>query len=195
MQPRRGRGRGRLGLASLPTCVNTSFHGYLQSDGLRAYRTFIERHPDLNITPVSCLAHIRRKFWEARHDHPAISGWIIRQIGKIYRIEKRLKKDRAGPLDRQRARWLETRRHYDHLEKLFNHLEKHRRLLPTSSLGKALAYARDQWPHLESCFLDGQIEFDNNHTEGAIRPTKLGAKNWMCVSRKEEYDELEIEAA
>jgi transposase len=162
-----------------------SFNGYLQSDGLRAYRTFIERHLELNIIPVSCLTHIRRKFWEARHDHPRISRWIIRQIGKIYRIEKRMKKENAGPLDRQRARWLETRRHYDHLRKLFHHLEKHRRILPKSKLGKALSYARDQWAHLEPCFLDGQIEFDNNHTEGAIRPTKLGAKNWMFIGREE----------
>jgi len=29
-----------------------SFSGYLQSDGLRAYRTFIERHSELNIIPV-----------------------------------------------------------------------------------------------------------------------------------------------
>jgi hypothetical protein len=43
-------------------------------------------------------------------------------------------------------------------------------------------------PHLEPCFADGQIEFDNNLTENAIRPTKLGMKNWMCVSRKEVDD-------
>ena len=73
------------------------------------------------------------------------------------------------------------RRIYRHLAKLFKHLEIHRRILPKSNLGKALKYARDQWPHLEPCFEDGQIEFDNNLTEGAIRPTKLGMKNWMFI--------------
>ena len=57
--------------------------------------------------------------------------------------------------------------------------------MPKSALGKALSYAVDQWTHLEPCFLDGQIEIDNNHTEGAIRPTKLGMKNWMFIGRKE----------
>jgi len=57
--------------------------------------------------------------------------------------------------------------------------------LPKSTLGKALNYAQDQWTQLEPCFIDGQIEFDNNHTEGAIRPTKLGMKNWMFIGRKE----------
>ncbi|MDA8976367.1 transposase [bacterium] len=54
-----------------------------------------------------------------------------------------------------------------------------------SALGKALSYAVDQWSHLEPCFEDGRIEFDNNLTENAIRPTKLGAKNWMFIGGKE----------
>ena len=52
-------------------------------------------------------------------------------------------------------------------------------------MGKALKYAIDQWPHLEPCFDDGRIEWDNNLTENAIRPTKLGAKNWMFIGAKE----------
>lgn len=157
-----------------------SFEGHLQSDGLRAYRTFIERHDSLEITPVSCLAHIRRKFTEARGDHTRITAWILLQIGKIYRIEAELKRRRAGPDLRRRARRILLRRIHRHLARLFDHLKKRRRrILPKSALGKALNYARDQWPYLEPCFEDGRIEFDNNQTEGAIRPTKLGMKNWM----------------
>ena len=159
-----------------------SFQGHLQSDGLRAYRTFMERHPQLEIVPVSCLAHIRRKFDVAKGDHPKISAWVILQIAKIYRIETKLRKQRAGPLERQRIRCLETRRIYDHLRKLFTHLHTLRpHILPESNLGKALRYAVDQWPHLEPCFRDGQIEFDNNLTENRIRPTKIGAKNWLFI--------------
>ena len=29
--------------------------------------------------------------------------------------------------------------------------------------------------------MDGQIEFNNNLTENAIRPTKLGHNNWMFI--------------
>lgn len=164
---------------------SSSFNGYLQSDGLRAYQTFRERHPHLEITPVSCLAHIRRKFNEAREDHPRITAWILLQIGKIYRLEARLKNRRAGPELRKRSRRILLRRTYHHLQKLFYHLPKHHRILPKSSLGKALKYAVDQWSHLEPCFEDGRIEWDNNLTENAIRPTKLGAKNWMFIGGKE----------
>ncbi len=111
-----------------------SFNGYLQSDGLRAYRTFINRYPELSIVPVSCLTHIARKFKEARDEHPRITARILLLIGRIYQVEKRLR-----------------------------------------------AYAASQWPHLEPCFMDGQIEFDNNLTENTIRPVKLGHKNWMFV--------------
>lgn len=175
------------------TCLDTiligkdgepSFGGYLQSDGLRAYQTFIERHPELFIVPVSCLAHIRRKFHGARDDHPRIVAWILNQIACIYRIETRLREQSAGPLERQKARWLETRRYYDRLGRLIAYLRKRREITPGSLLGKALAYAAGQWSRLEPCFLDGQIEFDNNLTENSIRPAKLGMKNWMFIGNE-----------
>jgi transposase len=167
---------------------DTPFAGYLQSDGLRAYTTFIARQPGNTITPVSCLAHIRRKFVEAKGDHPKITAWILYQISKIYAHESELREKRAGPGERKQAREGTTRRRYEHLKKLTDHLANRRDITPASRLGKALGYARAQLPHLEPCFADGQIEFDNNHTENAVRPTKLGMKNWMCVSRKEVYD-------
>jgi transposase len=148
-----------------------SFNGHLQSDGLRAYRTFIERHSDLSITPVSCLAHISRKFKEARDDHPRITARILLLIGSIYQVEKRLREERAGPLQRQRTRWLESRQPYEHLIKLTQGLQRRPRIVPRSKLGQALSYAVAQLPHLQPCFMDGQIELDNN----------LGHKNWMFI--------------
>jgi transposase len=158
-----------------------SFSGHLQSDGLRAYRTFIERHPEQVIIPVSCLAHISRKFKEARDEHPRIAARILLLTGSIYQIEKRLRQENASPLERQRARWLESRKPYDQLAKLFRRIARFRGITPRSKMGQALAYAANQWPHLEPCFNDGRIEFDNNLTENAIRPTKLGHKNWMFI--------------
>ena len=165
--------------------TGNSFKGYLQSDGLRAYRTFIERIDAENIIPVSCLAHIRRKFRDARDDHPRIAAWILYQMRQIYQIEGKLKEQGATSAQRLQVRLDKIRRHYDHLKKLFLHLSKTRRIVPKSLLGKALSYALDQWDHLEPCFLDGQIELDNNLTEGAIRPTKLGAKNWLFIGSED----------
>ncbi len=54
-----------------------------------------------------------------------------------------------------------------------------RKVLPKSNLGKAIDYAFGQWPRLQTCFMDGRLEIDNNLIGNGIRPTKLGAKNWL----------------
>ncbi|NJM37420.1 MAG: IS66 family transposase [Akkermansiaceae bacterium] len=48
-------------------------------------------------------------------------------------------------------------------------------------LGKAIDYTLGQWPKLEACFSNGMLEIDNNLIENGIRPTKLGAKNWLFM--------------
>ena len=53
------------------------------------------------------------------------------------------------------------------------------RYLPQSNLGKAISYAMGQWTDLQVYLHSGAIEIDNNLVENAIRPTKLGAKNWL----------------
>lgn len=162
-----------------------SFSGHLQSDGYSAYRTFMARHPELRIQPVSCLAHIRRKFIEAREDQPRISAWVLVQIARIYELEARLRERGAGPGLRRRARRRWSWRRYRHLVRLTKHLILRRRITPRSPLGKALHYAHDQLPHLAACFEHGQLDLDNNSVENAIRPTKLGHKNWMFVGGKD----------
>jgi transposase len=179
-------GRGADCLKSVLVGENgDSFEGYLQSDGYSAYRAFMARHLELEIQPVSCLAHIRRKFVEATEDQPRICAWVLYQIGKIYDLEARLRKRRAGPELRKRARRRWSLRRYRHLIRLTRHLILRRRITPRSPLGRALHYAHDQWPHLQACFEQGQIEFDNNAVENAIRPTKLGHKNWMFVGGRD----------
>lgn len=162
-----------------------SFEGHLQSDGYSAYRAFIGKHPELKIEPVSCLAHIRRKFVEAKEDQPRISAWVLYQIGKIYELEARLRERGADPELRWRARRRWSLPRYRHLIRLTKHLILRRRITPKSPLGKALHYAHDQWPHLQACFEHGHIELDNNLVENAIRPTKLGHKNWMFIGGRD----------
>ena len=57
-----------------------------------------------------------------------------------------------------------------------------RSILPKSNLGKAIAYALKEWKKLEVYLGDGRVEIANNLVENRIRPTKLGAKNWLFIS-------------
>ncbi len=144
-----------------------------------------ESEPARKNPPAFLIAEVARKFKEARNEHPRIAARILLLIGRIYQVEKRLDGQNAHPLDRQRARWLESRKSYDHLRKLARRVIRFRGITPGSAFYKALHYAIGQLPHLEACFQYGRIRFDNNLTENAIRPTKLG-HNYanLCITTR-----------
>lgn len=51
--------------------------------------------------------------------------------------------------------------------------------LPKSLLGKAIAYARNQWEYLSRYVTDGRAPVDNNVIERDIRPFCTGRKSWL----------------
>ena len=55
--------------------------------------------------------------------------------------------------------------------------------LPQSRLGKAAAYALARWETLTRYAEPGigHVLIDQNSVERGIRPTKLGAKNWLYI--------------
>ena len=154
----------------------------IQCDGYQAYPAWAKDKPE--ITLMGCHAHVRRKFFEARDQQPRLLAWILRQIGHLYRIEKELREAKAGPVLREAVRASQSRMIHRRLKKLFDRLAL-RAILPKSSLGKAVAYALKEWSKLEVYLGDGRVEIDNNLVENAIRPTKLGAKNWLFIGCRE----------
>ena len=55
------------------------------------------------------------------------------------------------------------------------------RVLPKSQIGQAIGYLRNQWTDLQWYLRDGELPFDNNHSERTIRPLTIGRKNWMFL--------------
>ncbi|MDY5389402.1 transposase, partial [Cloacibacillus porcorum] len=51
--------------------------------------------------------------------------------------------------------------------------------LPKSALGRALHYALEQRPLLETFYLDGRLEISNNMAERSIKQFVIGRKNWL----------------
>lgn len=158
-----------------------TFLGILQTDGYQAYPAYAAQKENLEL--VGCCAHVRRKFHEAREQKPKLSGWILNQIGNLYHIESRLRKQRAGPRLREHIRRTQSLPIYRRISKALPLIRC--RVLPQSNLGKAINYALGQWPRLERCFTDGRLEIDNNLIENGIRPTKLGAKNWLFMGSEQ----------
>jgi len=155
----------------------------IQCDGYIVYPSWAKDKAWIKL--MGCHSHVRRKFFEATEQSPRLVAWILRQIAHLYHIEKRLRDAKAGPALREAVRASESRMIHRRLRQAIDKLALRRSILPKSKLGKAIRYAINQWPNLEVYLGDGRVEICNNLVENAIRPTKLGAKNWLFVGNRE----------
>ncbi len=164
--------------ACVGNLLPADFTGTLQCDGYGAYPVFVRNHPH-PVVLAGCWAHVRRKFHEARDQSPKLSGWFLRQIQHLYRVEAELRESQAGARLRAAVRAAQSRLVVQRFHRALLHLRS--RVLPKSLLGLAIAYALGQWDGLTVYLDDGRVEIDNNLVENAIRPTALGKKNWLFV--------------
>ena len=166
-------GRERAG----PENFLREFQGTLQSDGYTAY----DKIGGKGMVHVCCLAHIRRKFYDAlqvnKEDGHARA--VMQKIGELYAVEKEA---RELGLDADARRELRRSKSQPLLEPLRELILSARdKATPKSNLGKACQYALKLWGRLLLIFEDGRIEIDNNMAENAMRPVALGRKNWLHV--------------
>jgi hypothetical protein len=159
----------------------TGFRGTIQCDGYSAYLALVARYGGVKL--AGCLAHIRRNFYEARKQAPEVVMPVLLEFQKLYRIEKQLRDNRAPPACRMLVRLARARPAVEQLKETF--LAETPRHLPKSNLGKALSYALGQWDKFTEYLYDGRLEIDNNLVENAIRPTKLGSKNYLFFGSAE----------
>ena len=169
-----------------PTCLTKGEQEHvlhvIQCDGYSAYPSWAKDKTWIQL--MGCHSHMRRKFFEATEQSPALTGWILLQIAHLYAIEERLREAYASPAIREAVRASESRMIHQRLHKAITLLAK-RRILPKSKLGKAIHYALKQWSRLEVYLTDGRVEICNNLVENSIRPVKLGAKNWLFLGNAE----------
>ncbi len=73
--------------ACLDNIIPADFRGILQCDGYEAYDCFARRRAG-HIALAGCMAHVRRKFFDAKEQAPRVAGWILKHIGHLYLLEK-----------------------------------------------------------------------------------------------------------
>lgn len=168
----------------LENIIPANFSGTLQSDGYQAYRSFARSRGD-TIALAGCMAHVRRKFYEAKEQSPTVAGWILRQMQHLYAIESKLRETRAGPSLRAAIRGGQSRMIMHRLHHALVRLKTRHQFLPRSLMGAAIDYALGQWSTLLVHLDDGRLEIDNNLIENAIRPTAIGKKNWLFIGQAE----------
>lgn len=148
------------------------YQGYMHVDGYKAYGLTMAKL-------VACLAHIRRKFVDAKKIHAkAKTGKVdvvLNLIGKLYGLEQRIKdksiedkfnirQSHAKPIVKELHQWL------------IKHKDK---IPPKSKLGEAISYSLNQFDKFQRYLEDGRLSIDNNRAERAIKPFVIGRKAWL----------------
>jgi transposase len=164
----------------LEKIIPVNFEGIIQCDGYEAYDCFAKSRGQ-KVVLAGCLAHVRRKFYDARETAPKVAGWFLKHFQNLYVLEEQLREARAGPKLRQAERASLSRPVLARLHQALVRLKSRHRYLPQSLMGKAIEYALGQWPSLQLFLEDGRLEIDNNLVENAIRPSALGKKNWLFI--------------
>jgi transposase len=169
-------GRGREG----PNEILKDFKGYLQTDGYNVYDIFKENK---DITLLHCMAHARRKFFEAKNNNPAVAQYALEQIGLLYAIERKAKEQQLTADEIFELRQAEAVPILESLGKWMK--ETYLISLPKSTIGKALGYNIKRWPELKIYASDGKLNIDNNPVENSIRPVAIGRKNYLFAGSHE----------
>jgi hypothetical protein len=154
-------------------------HGYVQSDGYAAYDGVAMR---LKLTHAGCMAHARRRFFEAVEALPhsqrkqeTAAHEMVRRIDALYAIEREIKTLTAQ--ERTKVRHERASPLLDMLIGRAYALQNE--TLPSGKLGEALAYLTKQWTKLVRYIEDGCLEIDTNLAENAIRPFARGRRAWL----------------
>jgi len=158
------------------------FEGVVMTDGYGAYRAIEKGEPRLHL--AHCWAHVRRKYLEAEDAYPELSDHAVKQIKKLFKIERET--PRAGPdastQEKQRLLDLRRKRRQELSKPVIDELllwagENRGRVLPGSKMGKAIAYMLNLWEGLTRFLKDPRIPLDNNAAERALRGVVVGRKN------------------
>ena len=166
-------GRDRSG----PAAILKDYSGVIQTDAYEVYQSLFTKNQA--IQHYYCMAHIRRKFDEAVKYDQQRATWAVETIGKLYQIEKQIREaptpltesqivekrmTEASPILKELKEWMVL--HYP-------------QVLPSSPIGKAMAYALPLIDNMKYYTLHGELQLDNNLIENAIRPVALGRKNFL----------------
>jgi transposase len=171
--------------AANPKRMLEGYRGHLQADRYPGYN-FVEKQPA--ITRFGCMAHVRRRFVEARDEQPDDASFVLAAIQLLYRAEAAA---RGKPAEvRRRVRQEKAAPILDVLERTLE--DSRETVLPKSAYGEAVAHALDQWDDLVRYTGHGEVEIDNNGIENAMRPVALGRKNFLFVGSPQGGDKAAL---
>jgi transposase len=169
-------GRGR----DMPMKTLGQFAGTLQVDGYEGYCDVFARP---GVKHAACMAHVRRYFDKAVESDEARASFALTCIGEWFAVEKTAVETKLSSENRLEFRKNKTISGMDKFHGWLKAEVGH--TLPQSPIGKAIAYALNQWEWFKPFREDGRIELSNNLVENSIRPIAIGRKNYMFMGSHE----------
>jgi transposase len=154
------------------------FRGTMQTDGYELYDALRKEQPS-TLKRIGCTSHCRRKFYKALLESCSEALWFIGQMRQLYQLERELKDSaaqerRKGRLQTAPAIWLAMKRRAQAIR-------ADPRVLPQSTLGKAVRYLLNEYTALVGYLRDGRFEIDSNLVENDVRPSAVGKKRWLFI--------------
>lgn len=132
---------------------------------------------------LNCMAHARRKFVDALQNDKDRCEHALALFQELYAIERKaqqedlsadailaLRQEESVPVLKKLKEWM---------------IAEYPKVLPSSVIGKAIAYSLKRWEKLCVYATDGRLCIDNNPVENAVRPVAIGRKNYLFAGSHE----------
>jgi hypothetical protein len=126
---------------------------------------------------LGCWMHARRYFYTAWELGDKRSAEPLKFIAQIYENEDEAKRDGLDHIARGKLRKTQTLPIVDQLANWCKSMEG--QVVPSTRLGAAIGYFRQQQAYLRRCFEDGHFEIDNGEIERTLREPCIGRKNFL----------------
>lgn len=160
-----------------PKEILKEYTGVIQTDAYEVYQSLFAQNK--NIQHYYCMAHIRRKFDESVKYDQERATWAVSTIARLYKIEKEIRQAQIPLTESQivEKRMREASPILTELKEWM--LQEYPKVLPSSPIGKAMAYALPLLDNMKYYILHGELQLDNNLIENSIRPVAMGRKNFL----------------
>ena len=162
-----------------PQEILDQFKGHLQTDGYTAYAKLRNK----NITGFYCMAHARRKIFDALTNDKTRAEYVLAEMHKLYEIEEVC---RIQQLSIEQIKEKRSKEALPILQGLGEWMKKeYEQLRPKTAIAQAFAYSIKRWEGLSLYATTGNLHIDNNAIERCMRTVAIGRKNYLFCGSHE----------
>ncbi len=156
------------------------YQGYLQTDGASNFGGIPSRP---GVIHLNCWAHVRRYFVKAVEAGELDGNPFLDDIDRLFYIERVIRRFRLSP---ELTMKLRSRHSQPLIDSLFTRAKTYAQneRMHKTPMAKAVTYLLKREKELRACFDHAPSRIDNNLAENALRPIKLGAKNWLFIGHE-----------